>query len=483
MQLMARALVLFPNQLFEVIPDGVSDIILVEDDLYFSQFSFHIQKLVLHRASMAAWANLKNQQGYRVSIEPWREAPGECLSAAIARAGSYCMFIDPVDDWLSRRILLLAPSPRILPSPGFLTDESVAARLRGRRTPWRMSQFYIDQRRDLGILLDADGEPAGGRWSLDLENRLRLPKSYQPPPVRSFDGRAWVEEAIASVRRDFPNALGSIERFDWPVTRSDALRGLDDFLEHRFRDFGPYEDAISSSHAVINHSQLTIPLNLGLINPSEVVDRALARSQANDVPLASLEGFVRQVIGWREFMRLTYETLGRRQRTSNFFGNKRRLPKGFWDGTTGIPPVDHTIKRVLQSGYCHHIERLMILGNFMLLYEVDPDEVYRWFMQLFVDAYDWVMVPNVYGMSQFADGGLITTKPYLSGSAYVRKMSDYAPGPWCDVWDALYWRFIAKHRSFFESNPRLSMMPRQWDRFSPSKQRSLIDVAENYLNA
>lgn len=479
---MARALVLFPNQLFEAIPDGVSDIILVEDDLYFSQFPFHIQKLILHRASMAAWASEKTKQGYQVSIEAWQMDPSASLAAAIERTSGSCLFFAPADDWLSRRIHRLAPQATLLPSPGFLTHAKVAEKLRGRKTPWRMSQFYIDQRRDLGILLDADGVPAGGRWSFDTENRLRLPKTYQPPPLPAFDGRPWVDAAIHSVQRDFPQAPGSVDRFDWPVTRVDALKGLDDFLETRLRDFGPYEDAISSAHSVINHSQLTVPLNLGLITPSEIVERTLDYDCSNEVPLASLEGFIRQVIGWREFMRLTYETHGRRQRTSNFFGHHRALPKGFWDGTTGIPPIDHTIRRVLQTGYCHHIERLMILGNFMLLCEVEPNEVYRWFMQLFVDAYDWVMVPNVYGMSQFADGGLITTKPYLSGSAYVRKMSDYAPGPWCEVWDGLYWRFIAKHRRFFELNPRLSMMPKQWDRFSPEKKRSLLDSAENFLN-
>jgi deoxyribodipyrimidine photolyase-related protein len=480
---MARTLVLFPNQLFEAIPDGVSNLILVEDDLYFSQFSFHIQKLVLHRASMAAWTNAKNRQGYQVSIEPWQEQPGASLAAAIDQAGPECMFIDPVDDWLSRRIHRILPSATMLPSPDFLTRAPIADKLKARRTPWRMSQFYIDQRRDHGILLEADGEPTGGKWSFDTENRLRLPKSYQPPAIPAFDGGPWVERAVESVRRDFPDAVGSIDRFVWPVTRRDALACLDDFLENRLHNFGPYEDAISSDHAIINHSQLTIPLNLGLLSPVEIIERTLAHAQTNDIPLASLEGFIRQVIGWREFMKLTYESHGRRQRTSNFFAHRRSLPKGFWDGTTGIPPIDHTIRRVLNTGYCHHIERLMILGNFMLLCEVEPDEVYQWFMSLFVDAYDWVMVPNVYGMSQFADGGLITTKPYLSGSAYVRKMSDYAPGPWCDIWDGLYWRFIAKHRSLFESNPRLSMMPKQWDRFPSEKKRSLLETAEHYLNA
>ena len=178
----------------------------------------------------------------------------------------------------------------------------------------------------------------------------------------------------------------------------------------------------------------------------------------------SLEGFIRQVIGWREYMRLVYRKLGTQQRTRNYWEHGRELPGSFYDGTTGIEPVDRTIRRVLKYGYCHHIERLMILGNFMLLCEFHPDAIYRWFMEMFVDAYDWVMVPNVYGMSQHADGGLITTKPYISGSSYVLKMSDYKKGDWTGVWDGLYWRFVSKHRDFFSRNPRMKVMVSQVDR-------------------
>jgi deoxyribodipyrimidine photolyase-related protein len=186
-------------------------------------------------------------------------------------------------------------------------------------------------------------------------------------------------------------------------------------------------------------------------------------------------------MGWREFIRAVYQLKGNRERTANYWGFTRKIPPAFWEGKTGIVPVDDCIEKLLQTGYCHHIERLMILGNFMLLCEFDPDEVYQWFMALFIDSYDWVMVPNVYGMSQFADGGLMSTKPYISGSNYLMKMSDYPKGEWQQIWDALYWRFIHTHRDFFLSNPRLGMMVKLWDKSDITKQQQHLQKAETYL--
>jgi len=212
-----------------------------------------------------------------------------------------------------------------------------------------------------------------------------------------------------------------------------------------------------------------------------VVDRALAYAEENQVPINSLEGFVRQIIGWREFIRGMYEVKGTESRIRNFWGFERKIPKSFYEGTTGIVPVDETIKMVLKTGYCHHIERLMVLGNFMLLCEFHPDEVYRWFMELFVDAYDWVMVPNVYGMSQFADGGFFATKPYISGSNYIMKMSNYKKGDWQSIWDGLFWRFMDNNRDFFLKNPRLGMLVRTYDKMNPERQETLRNTAASFL--
>lgn len=301
------------------------------------------------------------------------------------------------------------------------------------------------------------------------------------PPEPKSRRNDYVKEALTWTQKRFKSNLGSLDSFQWPVTRLAARAWLDEFLEVRFKEFGPYEDALSKEHRVLFHSVLTPVLNIGLLTPQEIVDAALDCASDGDIPLNSLEGFIRQIIGWREFMCGIYRHRGVRIRNGNFWRFNRKMPQCFYEASTGIPPVDDAIRHALEDGWRHHIERLMVLGNFMLLCRIDPAEVYRWFMELFVDAYDWVMVPNVYGMSQFADGGTFTTKPYLSGSNYIRKMSDYAKGDWCDVWDGLYWSFIADHQDFFAGNHRLSMMARSWDKMSAEKKLSHRNQAKSFL--
>ena len=262
------------------------------------------------------------------------------------------------------------------------------------------------------------------------------------------------------------------------MTHEEAAKWLGDFLDERLALFGDFEDAISKEEAFLFHGVLTPMLNIGLLTPDQIIDQVVAK--CDDVSLNSLEGFLRQVMGWREFIRLVYVHAGSRQRTTNAWSLSRSLPDSFYTGSTGIVPFDQSIQRTLKYAYCHHIERLMVLGNFMLLCDIDPNSVYRWFMELFIDAYDWVMVPNVYGMSQHADGGLMTTKPYISGSSYILKMSDYAKGDWCAVWDALYWRFIDREREFFSGNPRMRVMVGQLDRMG-SKLDHHREVAERFL--
>ncbi|MDA7922555.1 hypothetical protein N9B73_12450 [Verrucomicrobiales bacterium] len=222
-------------------------------------------------------------------------------------------------------------------------------------------------------------------------------------------------------------------------------------------------------------------LNIGLLTPDQVVKKAIAFAEENKTPLNSLEGFVRQIIGWREFMQLMYSRHGVEMRTQNFFNHTRDIPRSFWTGETGIQPIDTTIRRVHGHAYAHHIERLMLMGNFMLLCQFDPVQVNDWFMELFIDAYDWVMVPNVFGMSQFADGGMFTTKPYISGSNYVCKMSDFKKGDWCEIWDGLFWTFIAGNDKFFRGQYRLSMMVRNLDKMDDEKKSRLFGKADAFL--
>jgi deoxyribodipyrimidine photolyase-related protein len=480
------AALIFPHQLFADHPalKGVSRAVLVEDPLLFRQYGFHRQKLVLHRASMKRFAKMMERRRIKVDYVEALELDdtgdlGAILKRSQIRAVQY---VDPCDDWLSKRLAhglkRAGIAATALDDPHFLTPASEIASFTEGKSRLFFTEFYIAQRKRLGLLLDRHGKPMGGQWSFDPANRKRLPKGLTIPALSRPVEPKEVREARDYVRAHFQGAVGSDEAFGYPIDHSGAAAWLDEFVQTRLASFGDFEDAISQANDVLFHSVLTPMLNIGLLSPQQVVDAALER--ADEIPINSLEGFIRQVIGWREFVRLVYLTKGRRQRARNFWGFTRAMPTSFYDGTTGIDPVDHVIKRVLSTGYCHHIERLMILGNFMLLCEIDPDAVYRWFMELFVDAYDWVMVPNVYGMSQHADGGLMTTKPYISGSSYVLKMSDFPKGAWCPIWDALYWRFVDRHAAFFAGNPRMAVMVKMRDKLG-ARLAEHIGVAERFL--
>ncbi len=483
---MSSATLVFPHQLFESHPAIAKGrpIYLVEDPLIFGidlkyPVAFHKQKLVLHRASMQAYAEELRAHGYEVIVIPHTQDFRDKLPKKLTEIH----LADPHDFILEKRLDAFAKSCgvslHIHPSPAFLSPpEFLEEHIARRKKPF-MATFYQAQRKRMRILVDADGNPTGGQWSFDEDNRKKLPKKFTPPFAPKTPHNAHVKAAIAHIETHFPNNPGNTKTFRYPVTRADAKAWLKTFINERFQDFGIYEDAISTEHAFINHSVLTPMLNIGLLTPQEIVDAALAH-QAH-VPLNSLEGFIRQVIGWREFMHGVYRHRGTEIRNLNFFQHTRPIPKSFYDATTGIPPIDRIIRQLHDEAYCHHIERLMVLGNFMLLCRFDPHEVYRWFMELFIDAYDWVMVPNVYGMSQFADGGTFTTKPYISGSNYVLKMSDETKGPWSETWDALFWTFVGDHQELFLKNPRSSMMARNWQKYSDQKRQALYETAEEFL--
>jgi deoxyribodipyrimidine photolyase-related protein len=483
---MTRAALIFPHQLFADHPAlaGASRAVMVEEPLYFTQYRYHRQKLILHRATMRRFADDIRQRSVRVDhVEARALSNTAALVDALKRLRIRSVqYVDPCDDWLSTRLAAALEehgiAATVLDDPHFLTPSSVVRDFSAGKHRLFFTEFYIAQRKRLGLLLDRHGKPFGGQWSFDPENRKKLPKATRIPVTRRTDEGDAVVDARRYVRKHFPDAIGLDATFGYPTDHAGANAWLRQFVEERLATFGDYEDAISVSHDVLFHSVLTPMLNIGLLSPQQVVDAAMAR--AEHVPLNSLEGFLRQVIGWREFVRLVYLARGRTQRTRNFWKFTHDVPAAFYDASTGIDPVDHVIRQVLRTGYCHHIERLMILGNFLLLCEVHPDSVYRWFMELFVDAYDWVMVPNVYGMSQYADGGLMTTKPYISGSNYVIKMSDHQRGPWCAVWDALYWRFVDRHSDFFEGNPRMAVIVKMKDRLG-AKLDEHRRVADAYM--
>ncbi|NNF22959.1 MAG: cryptochrome/photolyase family protein, partial [Saprospiraceae bacterium] len=395
--------------------------------------------------------------------------------------------IDPVDNYLERRLREGCQKRgiklQLYDAPSFInTREGLTQFFKPTKKKFFQTEFYKQQRKQLDILMDPEGKPKGGKWTFDAENRKKYPKKKTPPAIHYPSGDPVYQEAIEYVEKNFPDNPGKLTTTPlYPYTFTGAKSWLNQFLENRFYAFGDYEDALVDQASILHHSVLSPQINTGLLTPQYVVDAILEYAAQHNIAINNTEGIIRQIIGWREFIRGIYEVKGTEERNRNFWGFSRKIPDSFYTGTTGVAPVDITIKKLLDTGYNHHIERLMVLGNFMLLCEFDPDEVYRWFMEMYIDAYDWVMVPNVYGMSQFADGGLMSTKPYISGSNYLNKMSNFYKGPWQQTWDGLFWRFIYKHKAFFSKNPRTSMLVHSFNRMADEKRNAHLENAERFL--
>ena len=487
-------LLIFPNQLFANHP-GLSlkpqSILLVEDSLFFGDkrypAQFHKQKLWLHRSTMKRYEADLASKGHSTLYQEYAPASSirETLSSA-STASKDWITLDPVDFVLKKRLLRVAEQLNLkmdfLPNPGFLTTHGENSDYRSGKKRWFMADYYKWQRLRLNILVEGT-DPTGGKWSFDSENRKKIPKAIlqEIPDLQATTRDDFDREARSYVNDRFASNPGNLDSLYYPTSHPAARKWLKQFLRVKLERFGDYEDAIQEGESWLWHSVLTPCLNIGLLTPDEIVEATLLFHEENPVPLNSLEGFLRQIIGWREFMRATYEDLGTPMRTTNHWNHHRSIPESFYSGTTGIAPIDDTILRLQDTGYCHHIERLMVLDGFMFLCEIDPDEIYRWFMEMFVDSYDWVMVPNVYAMSQNADGGLITTKPYFSGSSYIRKMSHYKKAPWCEIWDGLYWRWIWNHVETLGKNPRWAMMCSSAKKMDDSKRQKHIDTAESFL--
>ncbi|QEC66885.1 cryptochrome/photolyase family protein [Panacibacter ginsenosidivorans] len=496
------AAIVFPHQLFKQHPalDKANKVYLVEEWLFFKQYKFHKQKIVLHRASMQFYRSWLEENGYIVEYIESTNAHAEVrkLIAHLSKQGvTEIHNADVVDDWLRKRFQHACKKHAIETveheTPMFLNTLNGVSKFFENRKTYFQTDFYIKQRKQRNILIEANNQPAGGKWSFDAENRLKFPKNEKLPAYNFPKENKYVKEARSYVVKYFSHHYGladapfnTVNSF-YPVTFTEAEKWLHGFLLERLPNFGKYEDAMVANQSILYHSVLSPLLNIGLITPQQVIDETLKIYQRQKLPLNSVEGFIRQIIGWRDFIRIVYEREGRKQRTTNYWGFTRKIPASFWKGETGIVPVDNVINHVLQNAYSHHIERLMVLGNFMLLCEFDPNDVYKWFMEMYIDAYDWVMVPNVYGMTQFADGGLITTKPYISGSNYILKMSDYKNAKavnehtWQEIWDGLFWRFMHVHSNYFQSNPRIGMLLKTFQKMPAEKRNQHLQVAEDFL--
>ena len=355
-----------------------------------------------------------------------------------------------------------------------------------------MEDFYREMRKRTGILMSF-GKPVGNKWNFDHDNRKTPPRGLNTPGIATFVPDSVTRDVLALVAARFDAHFGDLEPFGFAVTRADALLALDHFVAHALPRFGDYQDAMVAGQDHLWHAALSPYLNCGLLTPREVIDAAVAAFDAGAAPLNAVEGFVRQILGWREYVRGIYWLEGPDYTRSNALGATRDLPDFYWTGATDMRCMAEAIGATRREAYAHHIQRLMVLGNFAMLAGIDPHQVHVWYLIVYADAYEWVESPNVIGMSQFADGGRLGSKPYAGGGAYIDRMSDYCgrcrydvrakTGPDACPFNALYWDFLARHRELLQSNQRLWRVYNGWDRLGPERQAATRASAAAFLAA
>ena len=401
-------------------------------------------------------------------------------------------------DWRVQQALQKAASDlhvplEILVDTHFIVSKAGFTKWAGSAKQLRMEMFYRKVRKQEAVLMNGD-EPVGGQWNYDAENRKSFPKSGPKnlrDPLR-FPPDFLTKTVISDLERHLPGQPGGNQSFAWPVTREDGLLALDDFIQHRLNRFGPTQDAMWTDEPFLSHSLLSVALNLKLINPREVIAAASSAYSTGQVSLASAEGFIRQILGWREFMRGVYWLDMPAMKQANHFGFARPLPDWYWSAATHMQCMKQAISQTLSQGYAHHIQRLMITGNFALLAGILPQEVCDWYLAVYVDAVEWVELPNTAGMALFANGGRFTSKPYIASGAYIKRMSNYCDGCRYDPqkrtgqsacpMTTLYWAFLDRHQEEMGKNPRAALMMKNLQRLDPSEREAVRAEAEEMLS-
>ena len=461
----------------------------------------HKQKIVLVLAAMRHFAETLRQRGLtvdyvqldaldntgRFTTEVRRAVARHRPSRIVVTAPSEWRVQTMVDGWAD---FTGTPVETLSDHRFFASRERFSAWASGRRL-WRMEHFYREMRREHGLLMDGD-RPAGGEWNYDRENRKRLPARTVPPARQRFSPDAITREVIALVERRFPDHFGELQEFGWPVTRADALLALDDFVAHGLPHFGDYQDAMKAEAPFLYHSLLAPALNLGLLSPFEVCRAAEAAWREGAAPLNAVEGFVRQILGWREYVRGVYWTLMPGYAEQNALQATRNLPAFYWTGVTDMRCLREAIGSTTRHAYSHHIQRLMVTGNFALLAGIAPRQIERWYLAVYADAYEWVEMPNTLGMAVFADGGQMASKPYAASGAYINRMSDFCTGCTYDVkkktgpgacpFNYLYWAFLIRQKERLSANPRMAMPYRTLAGWPPERMAEILAEADAFLD-
>lgn len=456
-----KTLIILPTQLFEdnILIDQVDKIYIIEEPFYFTYYPFHKQKLVLHRATM---------QNYKDFVKKYKpkyieyDKVNKSLYKKIYDESDEIHIYDPIDHPIIDMYNKIFRSKiHYHDTPAFLETNEELDNYREERTNKKRyfhdNSFYKWQRKRLNILMDND-KPLYDKWSFDKENRNPYDKNFKELPIKTYDNK-YIKEACKYVERNFSDNFGEVDDFYYPITFIEARKHFKEFLNKKLETFGKYEDGMSDKVVIGSHSNISALLNIGLLTPKYVINETIKvfnKSNNKKELISSVEGFVRQIIGWRSYMRFVYKYHGKDMLKENFFNNKNKLSKSWYDATTNIPILDDLIKKAKKYAYLHHIERLMYMGNFALLNMVQPKEIYEWFMICFIDSYEWVMI-NVPAMSQYStESFTMMTRPYFSSSNYIKKMSNYKDSniiikkkevKWMELWNALYYNFINTHKT------------------------------------
>ncbi len=483
--------------------DPADDVVLfLEVDAEARYVPHHPQKIALVLAAMRHFADELRERGVRVDYvrldDPGNRGSFDVeLERAIARHRPRRVVVTEPGEWRvwemmqtwSRRFGLPVD---VREDDRFLCSRAEFSAWAAGRRQFRMEYFYREMRRRSGWLMDG-AQPLGGRWNFDSENRKALPPGVTPPPALRFVPDAGTREVIALVRDRYSGHFGSLDDFGWPVTRTEALAALAHFVEHALPRFGDFQDAMAQGRPWLFHSLLSTSLNLGLLDPREVCGAAIAAHAAGRAPLPAVEGFVRQILGWREYVRGLYWLKMPGYAESNALAADRPLPPLYWGAPTRMNCLRQVVEDTRRNAYAHHIQRLMVTGNFALLAGIAPAEVEAWYLAVYADAFDWVELPNTHGMVLFADGGLLASKPYAASGAYIDRMTDYCRrchfdpkrkhGEGACPFNLLYWHFLARNEARLAGNPRLAMPYRTLRTMAPERRAAILGEAEAFLAA
>ncbi|WP_340244594.1 cryptochrome/photolyase family protein [Sulfitobacter pontiacus] len=456
----------------------------------------HPKKIALIFAAMRKFAHALEQDGWTVAYTQLDDTDnagsivGELLRRAAQTGASEVLATEP-GEWRLIDKLKYAPlKVHLLPDDRFLaTHAEFEAWAEGRKA-LRMEYFYREMRRKTGLLMEGD-QPAGGKWNFDHDNRKAAPEDVTVDGPLRFDPDATTREVLELVQARFGDNFGALEPFWFATTRAEALQALDHFITNALPRFGDYQDAMLNENEFLYHAILSPYLNIGLLNVTEICEAAADAYAAGHAPINAAEGFIRQIIGWREYVRGIYFLEGPDYTARNILGHDRDLPWFYWGGETRMNCVAKAVGQTRTQAYAHHIQRLMVTGNFALLAGVDPAQVHEWYLAVYADAFEWVEAPNTIGMSQFADGGVIASKPYVSSGAYINRMSDHCKschysvsaktGDTACPFNLLYWHFLDRHRDRFSNNPRMGNMYRTWDRMDADKRKTVLAEGDALL--